>query len=106
MSHATVEITHSFDLGGLGRLSKLLRDVASATALPLDHASLTHLHHVSKMISHEAMIVGTGSMKRLDLSEISEFGRAVAASVDIAGRAHAHAVAANRSAERHAIFER
>lgn len=80
MGHTAVEIAHSFDLGGLGRPSELLRDVASATALSLDHASLAHFHHASETISHKAMIVGAGSMKRLNLSKTSELGCAVAAS--------------------------
>lgn len=79
-----VEIAHSFDLGSFRRSSEFLRDVVTTSALAFDHASLAHLHHASKAVPHKAMIVGVGSVERLDLSETSELRCAVAAFVDVA----------------------
>lgn len=105
MGHAAIEVTHSFDLGGFGRSSELLRDITSTATLSFDHTSLAHLHYSSEMISHKAMVSGAGRMKRLDFREAPELSRAVAASVDVPGRAYAHAVAADCATERYAAFE-
>ena len=106
MGHAAVEIAHSFDLGGFRRPSELLRDVATTTALSFDHAPFAHFHHSGKMVSYETMVDSARRMKRLDCRETSELDRAVAASVDVSGRAYAHAVAADCAAERNATLKR
>jgi len=106
LGHATVEITHSFNLGGFRRPSELLRNVATTAALPFDHTTTAHLHRSSEMISHETMIGGAGRMKRLDFRETPKFGCAVAASIDVSGRVYAHTIAADCAAERHTAFER
>lgn len=104
MSHAAVEVAHPLDLGSFSYPSELLCNVATAAALAFDHASLAHLHNAGEVVSHKAMVRCAWRMKRFDLGEASKLGRAVTTSVDIPGRAYAHAVATNGTAERNTTF--
>ena len=92
LSHAAVEIAHSFNFCGFCRLSEFLCDVTTTPALSFDHTTLTHLYHSGEMIPHEAMVSCARRMKRLDFQEIPKLSRAVAASIDVPGRVYAHAI--------------